>query len=125
MYDFLDKISKITREDDNKYERGAYLFVYDALHWTLASRQATGHITGQVLLEGIKEYAISKFGYLGQCVFEQWGVRTSEDIGVIVFSLARHSLLGKSENDSPDDFVGGWDFKEAFKNEVTGWPTNV
>ena len=42
-------------------------------------------------------------------------MRRCEDFGEIVFNMVESSLLGKTENDSREDFKGGYDFFEAFR----------
>lgn len=115
--DLLKKVTDIAK--NTKYDRMAFLFVLDALNYTLLTRKAQGHISGQILLEGIKEFAIERFGYLGLIVFQQWGLKTTEDFGKIVFILADHKMLGRSEKDSEEDFKNGWDFNAVFKPELT------
>ena len=36
-------------------------------------------------------------------------------MGEIVFSMVNHSLLGKTETDTPEDFESGYDFKKVFE----------
>ncbi len=74
------------------------------------------HVTGQQLLQGIREYALEQFGPMTITVFEEWGVRRCEDFGEIVFSRADNgnSFL-ETEQDSRDDFKGGYTFEAAFK----------
>jgi uncharacterized repeat protein (TIGR04138 family) len=73
------------------------------------------HVTGQQLLEGIRLYALQQFGPMALTVLEEWGVRRCEDFGEIVFNMVENRLLGKTESDSRDDFKGGYDFHEAFR----------
>jgi len=37
-------------------------------------------------------------------VFKQWGVRTTDDVGRMVFNLIRVGRLSKSDRDTPEDF---------------------
>ena len=46
--------------------------------------------------------------------FLSWGVRTTEDFGTIVFLLVDEKLLGKTEDDSIEDFRGVYSFDDAF-----------
>ena len=105
---------------DPRYDRDAYLFVKDALDHTQKlvvkeNRDQIRHVTGQELLEGIREYALTQFGPMAQMVFAEWGVQRCEDFGEIVFNLVESHLLGKTENDTREDFKGGYDFAEAFQ----------
>jgi uncharacterized repeat protein (TIGR04138 family) len=74
-------------------------------------------VTGQQLLEGIREYALATYGPMAYFTLRDWGLRRGEDIGEIVFSLVEHGqgMFGKTEQDSRDDFKGGFDFATAFR----------
>lgn len=109
---------------DTRYHRDAYYFVRDALDVAQkkfakaggrASKDKPAHVSGQQLLEGIRAHALEQFGPLTLMVLEEWGVRRCEDFGEIVFNMVESSLLGKTENDSRDDFKGGYEFQEAFR----------
>ena len=105
---------------DQRYSREAYLFLREALDFTQKRATKSGklaprHVTGQELLEGIREYALDQFGPMVITVFEEWGIRRGEDFGQIVFVMIEHKLLGKTDQDNPDDFRGGYDFDDAFR----------
>ena len=70
--------------------------------------------SGKELLEGIKAYALDEFGPMAYTVFSEWGVHGSQDFGEIVFNLVESGRLGKTENDSREDFKNGYLFEEAF-----------
>ncbi len=72
------------------------------------------HVTGQELSEGVKQYAMKKFGYMTRVVLEQWGITKSDDFGEIVFNLVDSGLMGKTEKDSLDDFKDLYDFYTEF-----------
>jgi uncharacterized repeat protein (TIGR04138 family) len=118
--DFDKELEKVI-EKDPRYPKEAYYFVREALAFTqkklgrLSGSGEERHVTGQELLEGIREYALSEFGPMTITVFNEWGIRRCEDFGEIVFNLVDAELLGKTENDSKDDFKGGYDFEEAFR----------
>jgi len=104
---------------DPRYHRDAYLFLRDALEYTqrILKREAgskTRHITGQELLEGIREHALKEYGPMALTVLSEWGIQRSEDFGEIVFNMVEHGILSKTENDSRKDFQDGYDFVQAF-----------
>lgn len=104
---------------DARYHRDAYLFLRDALEYTqrILKREAgskTRHITGQELLEGIREHALKEYGPMALTVLSEWGIHRSEDFGEIVFNMVEHGILSKTETDSRKDFQGGYDFEQAF-----------
>ena len=108
------------RAKDPRYQRDAYLFVREALDHTQKTivkenRGTPRHVTGQELLAGIRDYALTQFGPMVVTVFEEWGIRNCQDFGEIVFSMVEIGLLGKTERDSRDDFKDGYDFDDAFR----------
>ena len=109
---------------DTRYPREAYYFVREALDVAQrkfaksggkSAKDKPAHVSGQQLLEGIRAHALEQFGPLTLMVLEEWGIHRGEDFGEIVFNMVESSLLGKTENDSRDDFKGGYDFFEAFR----------
>ena len=105
---------------DHRYHRDAYHFIREALDFTqkLQARERRGplrHVTGQELLEGIRQHGLAQFGPMAITVFEEWGVRRSADFGEIVFNMVEGGLLKKTQEDSHADFEGGYDFCEAFQ----------
>lgn len=115
---FEDVLNSIL-EKDSRYHRDAYLFLKDALEHTQKAigrkRREVGHITGQELLEGVREYALENFGPMAISVLEEWGIRSCEDFGQMVFLMVDNNLLRKTDQDSPDDFKNGYSFDEAFR----------
>ena len=101
---------------DPRYRPDAYRFVFEALDYTLKhlGRKA-GHVSGRELLEGLRDCALEQFGGLAGLVFEQWGVRATQDFGEIVFNLVEAGLMGKTETDSREDFRDVYDFRDVFR----------
>jgi uncharacterized repeat protein (TIGR04138 family) len=111
--------------DDSRFFREAYMFVREALDFTqkLAVKDNRGrlrHVTGQELLDGIRQFALQQFGPMTATVFEEWGVKNCHDFGEIVFNMVEASLLAKTEKDNRGDFQNGYDFTEAFRKPF--WP---
>ena len=104
---------------DSRFSREAYVFVREALDYTqkLIGKENRGsirHVTGQELLDGIRQFALQLFGPMVVTVFEEWGVKNCRDFGDIVFNMVEIRLLAKTEKDTRDDFQNGYDFTEAF-----------
>lgn len=120
--DFYRTIACITK-DDPRFKREAYDFVLRALDYTMRSMNRGGrtglekHITGQELLEGVRELAQREFGLLARAVLESWGVHKTEDVGEIVFNLIDHQLLNRQDTDTRDDFRDGYDFEQVFEQD--------
>lgn len=106
---------------DSRYVADAYYFLREALDYTskelVCEKRASGqprHVTGQELCLGVREYALQEFGPLASLVLTTWGLRTTADIGEIVYNLIETGKLGKSEQDQKSDFTGVYDFEDAF-----------
>ena len=115
---FEEVLEKIVATDPRFY-RDAYHFLREALDYTQKKsgkvpKGEVRHVTGQTLLAGIREYTLAEFGPMALTVLEEWGVRTCEDFGEIVFNMVESGLLAKTKEDSRTDFKGGYDFAEAF-----------
>jgi uncharacterized repeat protein (TIGR04138 family) len=116
---FSESVETIV-EIDNRYDPDAYGFVRDALDFTLklrkknAKEETARHVSGQELLEGVRQFALRDFGPMTLTVFEYWGIGKTDDIGEIVFNLINVGIFGKNERDNIDDFKNGYDFREAF-----------
>ena len=117
--DFNEVIHTI-RKDDPRYARGAYYFLRQALDFSLKKLHKSGdldksnHLTGQQLLDGIRLYAIDQYGPMVRPVLKHWGIRECRDFGNIVFNLVECEVLGKTDQDSVEDFSSGYKFNAAF-----------
>jgi len=115
VFDFWEKVHAIC-ERDPRYRREAYEFVMRALeHTTSRVVGQRRHVTGQELLRGIVDLARQEFGEMAWAVFLEWGIRSSEDFGAIVFTLVGEGLLGRQPNDTLEDFRGGIDVQAELK----------
>jgi len=99
---------------DKRYDPEAYSFIMTSLDYTMKKLKRKGHVTGQELSEGVKDYCLDQFGPLARLVLEKWGIKSTNDFGEIVFNLINSGLLGKTEEDRKEDFHNRYDFKEAF-----------
>ena len=114
-----EAIAKIIQKD-HRYHRDAYQFVREALDYThdtaeKKSKAEARHVSGQQLLEGIRSCGLERFGPMAQIVFNEWGIRTCEDFGEVVFNMVESNLLAKTAEDSREDFKSGYSFFEAFR----------
>ena len=101
-------------DKDKRYDPESYAFVMSALYLTTQKLRRQGHITGQELLEGIKEYTLEQFGPMSRSVLEHWGIKTTNDFGEIVFNMIDAGMLGRSGEDSKEAFDNRFDFKDVF-----------
>jgi uncharacterized repeat protein (TIGR04138 family) len=102
-------------EKDSRFDKDAYFFLKDVLEYTAGEGKKqretrSRHVTGQQLLEGVRKVALAQFGPMVLTVFDAWGIKQGE----MVYSLIEAGFFRKSEQDSPEDFSGGYSFHEAF-----------
>ena len=100
---------------DPRYTVEAYAFVRAGLDYTVRRLEKPRHVSGQELLDGIREFALMEFGPMTKTVLNGWGITQTEDVGEIVFNMVETGLLGRTEKDSRADFANGYDFEEAFR----------
>jgi len=116
------RILELCRED-SRFAYEAYEFVCEAVTYTQTKLGRMSpdeddpsddhHVSGEELLRGTCELAIREFGMMAPVVFKQWGVRTTDNIGEIVFKLIHVKRLSKSDRDDPDDFHDLFDLYQA------------
>jgi len=115
---FAEAVDEIVRAD-GRYDRDAYDFVRVGLDFTIKvlkkdSRGPGRHVSGHELLDGLRCFALDQFGPMAKTVLSYWGVKQCEDFGEIVFCMVDKGILGKTAQDTREDFKGGYDFDEAF-----------
>jgi uncharacterized repeat protein (TIGR04138 family) len=119
--DFPRIVAQICKED-TRYDRRAYDFVRLGLDHTVKEIKKkdtqragkTRHVSGQELLEGLRDYALEQYGPLAKTVLNSWGVNECSDFGEIVFNLIEYRAFSKTESDRKEDFASLYSFEEAF-----------
>ncbi|MEX2026035.1 MAG: Minf_1886 family protein, partial [Pirellulaceae bacterium] len=102
MSDEIHPLVKLLCED-RRYKLEAYQFVRAGLAYAQEglglgqepeadvekhpSGRPLRHVTGQDLCHGLREFAHEQFGLLARHVLTNWGIRTTSDIGEIVYNL--------------------------------------
>lgn len=118
---------------DPRYKLDAYIFVFRAIDYARQlgfgkaapseplSEEDEGeeeepqrHVTGQELCLAARDYAFEQYGYLAQAVLNSWGIRSTGDIGEIVYNLIRVGMMRKTREDRREDFDDVYDFDAAF-----------
>jgi uncharacterized repeat protein (TIGR04138 family) len=107
---------------DSRYSIHAYAFVFEAIAYTKklrakARRAVPRHVTGQQLCEGACALALAHYGLLAKVVLRQWGIRSTSDLGEIVYNLIASGDLEKTPSDSRSDFDGVFDLEQALTRE--------
>jgi uncharacterized repeat protein (TIGR04138 family) len=129
MRTFRDHMAEVLARDP-RYTIEAYAFVYEALEYTKRLRnrsrgrgrsrakplkRTTEHVDGRELCEGARRLALDSYGMLALTVLERWGLRTTSDIGEVVYNLIASGHLLKTPSDARSDFDDVFDFDQAFR----------
>jgi uncharacterized repeat protein (TIGR04138 family) len=117
---------------DPRYPIQAYGFVLESLEYTKRSlkkrvqtrSRARGkafatarHVSGRELCEGARRLALEHYGLMALTVLNLWGIRSTSDLGEIVFNLIASGDLEKTSNDSRSDFDRVFDFETALRRD--------
>ena len=111
--ELMDRIRAI----DGRFDERAYLFVLAALEYCQRRRPERGHISGEELAWACRDLAREQFGLTSRTVLSHWGIRSTEDLGTIVYVLIDVGLLMPQDEDRIEDFAAVYDFEEAFEVE--------
>ncbi len=80
--------------------------------------QRAGHVTGRELCESVRKVALSQYGLLASTVLAHWGIRSTSDIGDIVYNMIAVGDLEKTPSDSRADFDNVFDFATALRPKL-------
>jgi len=115
--DFYRLVGAICRKD-GRYKADSYEFLMQALYFTQNRLNRQGHVTGRELAEGLRDFAVEKYGPMAKTVLHHWGIKKTRDFGNIVFNMIDRRILARTEGDSVDDFNDVYDFDKAFENLI-------
>ena len=125
---FRDAVDDL-RSRGSHYAREAYVFVVAALGETVrqlpperSADPARRHLSGRELLLGVIRIAREEFGPLAPMVFDEWGVRATEDVGAIVFQLVEAGQLSARPEDTLADFTCGIELGAALSPVASAPP---
>ena len=124
-----DDLARVLARDP-RYPIQAYAFVLEALEFTKQQKrrsqtrhrprrsrpvEASHHVTGRELCEGVRCLALRQYGFLALTVLNQWGIHATSDLGEIVYNLIASGDLEKTAADSRSDFNGVFDFESDLR----------
>jgi uncharacterized repeat protein (TIGR04138 family) len=116
---------------DPRYSIHAYAFVFEALEYTKGLKKrsqgrgrgrtrpsaSSRHVTGRDLCEGARRLALEHYGMMALTVLKLWGLRSTSDLGEIVYNLIASGDFEKTPSDSRSDFDNIYDFEHAFRRD--------
>jgi uncharacterized repeat protein (TIGR04138 family) len=114
---FREGIMDRIRLRDPRFDERAYLFVLASLEYCQQRLTERRHITGRELALACRDLALDRFGVMAGLVLEHWGLRSTSDIGDVVFTLVDLGLLMSQPTDTRDEFADVFGFDQAFGSE--------
>jgi len=122
--EFADELLARISPRAGRFHPRAFFFVLAALERHQQSLPERRHVSGGELAHACRELALEQYGLLSRTVLEHWGIRTTADIGEIVYALIDAGLLIRQPEDRLEDFEGVYHFEHAFEHEYV-WARNV
>jgi uncharacterized repeat protein (TIGR04138 family) len=95
-----------------RFTINACRFVHHAVH--AAASITKDHVSGREVAEAFRSLALREMGAAALSILSRWGIRSTDDIGAIVFTMVEFRVLGVRPEDSLDDFHAVYDFATAF-----------
>ena len=114
---FRDGIMDRIRAREPRFHERAYLFILAALEYSQSRLAERRHIAGRELAAACRDLALERYGVMARLVLEHWGIRSTADIGDVVFTLVDLGLLISQPTDRREEFADVFDFDEAFERE--------
>ena len=99
-------------EKDSRYDAHAYIFMNNAVSYTVnkLSKQGrplgTRHVSGAQLIQGMLEYAVSTYMFLAPDMLRYWNLLSGRDAGNIVYNLIEEGVLSAGPNDRIEEHRG-------------------
>lgn len=125
---FDNAVSRILAQDA-RYPREAYDLLPAALDYTVRALRAERqegraqedeepgpqqHVSARQLADGFRDHLLAEYGPFAKGLLDDLNIRTTDDIGAIVYNLIAVGAFGKTEKDRREDFHDLYDFDEAF-----------
>ena len=111
---------------DSRYHPNAYALVLGVVQQAVRRLPKPRHISGRELLDALRQEALEAYGPMTRIVLNTWGLRTTDDVGEVVFRLIAAGFLSKSPEDHPEDFRDVYRFEEVFdRASHYRWPVSI
>lgn len=118
-------LARIHAVAGTEFDERAYFFVLEAIEFLQGKLDARRHVTGAELSWACRDLAIERFGLLASTVLGCWRVRSTADLGRIVYALIATGLLSSQPGDREEDFMDVYDFAAAFDtSSAMRWEPN-
>jgi uncharacterized repeat protein (TIGR04138 family) len=90
-------------------------YTVEKIHGTVVDPDASRHVSGQQLCEGLREFALTQWGLMARTVLRRWNITCTLDFGRIVFTLIDGEHMQRTDEDRLEDFEDVYNFKTEFE----------
>jgi uncharacterized repeat protein (TIGR04138 family) len=111
---FFDAVKRI-RNRDRRYEPEAYAMVMDSVAYAIQTIGEPRHISAAELLVHMCEFTKDRYGILAYTILDKWGLKSTGDIGAVVYALIDEGELSEQEGDSLAGFSRVFDLRERLE----------
>lgn len=118
---FFDAVERI-RSRDKRYAPEAYALAMDSVAYAIQSIGEPRHISAEELLNHLCDFARDRYGILAYSMLEKWGLRSTQDVGAVVYRLIEEGELTEQEEDSLAEFYQVFDLRERLEVEYFDRP---
>jgi len=124
---FFEAVDRIRRRD-KRYAPEAYALIMDSVAYAIRTIGETRHVSAAELLDYLCDFAKQRYGILAYSMLQMWGLRSTEDVGAVVYALIDEGELTEQDGDSLAGFSGVFDLHERLElryfDEQVGDPGN-
>lgn len=113
LHDVIEELGLYPPEAFDFVQQGL-TYTVNRVHGDVSDPEQSRHVSGPQLCEGLRDYALSQWGFMATTVLRRWNIRTTFDFGRIVFALVNNGFMQKTDDDSVEDFRDVYRFDEAF-----------
>jgi uncharacterized repeat protein (TIGR04138 family) len=114
---------------DPRYPLEAYDFLFAVMGFVQQRLRERGeltdprsnHVSSRQLAEGFRDFALQEFGLMARAVFHAWNLRSTDDIGELMYNLFSIGLMDKDPTDRKEDFHALYDLDEALAHFPIRW----
>jgi uncharacterized repeat protein (TIGR04138 family) len=113
---FFDAVNRI-RSRDTRYAPEAYALVMDSVTYAIRRIGEPRHVSARELLDHLCDFVKDRYGIMAYSVLVKWGLRSTEDIGAVVYALIDEGELTEQDDDSLGDFSRVFDLERRLEVE--------
>ena len=89
--------------------------VMDSVAYAIQTIGKPRHVSAAELLDHLCDFVKDRYGILAYSMLEKWGLKSTEDIGAVVYALIDEGELTEQDGDSLAGFSGVFDLHDRLE----------